>query len=73
MVDFCCAECKLVQLLKGEEYIEEICGVDIDRTVLDGHKRRIEPLACNYINPRTLPLTVQLLHVSLICAFLEYL
>ena len=68
VIDFGCAECKLIQLLKSEDYLEEICGVDIDRSLLDASQRKIEPLTVDYINPRTRPLTLKLIKVRRLTA-----
>ena len=64
MVDFGCAECKLLQLIAREEYVEELCGVDINSTLLEMSTRKIEPLIASYLNPRPQPLTISLFQVS---------
>lgn len=66
VIDFGCAECNLIKLLKGEDYIEEICGVDINGNLLECSKKKIEPLTSDYINPRANPLTIRLIQVRFI-------
>ena len=55
-----CAECKLLQLLKREEYIEELIGVDIS-TALSLSAPCLRPLVTDYLHPRLRPLTVKLM------------
>ncbi|XP_076799435.1 small RNA 2'-O-methyltransferase-like isoform X1 [Clavelina lepadiformis] len=66
VVDFGCAECKLLQLIAREEYVEELCGVDINSTLLEMSTRKIEPLIASYLNPRPQPLTISLFQGSVL-------
>lgn len=61
VVDIGCAECKLLRLLKSEGYIEQLYGVDIDQSVLEGSQYCIEPLTTDFIHRRAQPLHVCLL------------
>ena len=63
VLDFGCAEGKLVKSLISQEtltHLEELVGVDIDRNLLEENKFRIQPLASDYLRPRTHPFTVSL-------------
>ncbi len=56
-----CAECKLLRLLKFEECIDELIGVDLDLDTLQHNRRHFEPLATDYIFRRPRPFRIQLL------------
>ncbi|XP_077987051.1 small RNA 2'-O-methyltransferase-like [Glandiceps talaboti] len=64
VLDMGCSECKLIRLLKNEPYIEELTGVDVDRSVLVHREHIITPLTTDYLFPRDNPLTVRLLQGS---------
>lgn len=64
MADFGCSECKLLQKIKWEPYVEELAGVDIDRGVLIHNSHTLKPLPCDYLIPRDNRLTVRLYHGS---------
>lgn len=61
MVDYGCAECKLLRILKKEEYIEELVGVDVDSVPLMMCAEVVRPLITDYLHPRLRPLTMTLL------------
>jgi len=63
VLDFGCAEAKLVKVLINQEsltQLEEVVGVDIDRELLESNKFRIRPLTSDYLRPRNHPLKVSL-------------
>ena len=63
VLDFGCAEAKLVKVLISQEtlsHMEEVIGVDIDRQLLEENKFRIQPLTSDYLRPRTRPFKVSL-------------
>ena len=61
VVDFGCAECKLLRLLKKEEYIEELVGVDVDSVPLRVHSDLVRPLITDHLHPRPHPLYMALM------------
>lgn len=61
VVDYGCAECKLLRLLKKEEYIEELVGVDLDSVPLRMHSGLVRPLITDYLHPRPHPLHMSLM------------
>lgn len=65
VVDLGCAECKLLKLLKKEDYIEELIGVDIDSVPLEMHSNLVEPLITDYLHPRPRPLYAALMQGSI--------
>ena len=67
MVDLGCAECKLLKLLKKEDYIEELVGVDIDSVPLEMHSNLVEPLITDYLHPRPRPLYAALMQGAACC------
>ena len=56
-----CGECKLLRLLKFQDFIEELIGVDVDASILQSHRYRIQPLTADYLFRRPNPLCVQLM------------
>nr|XP_009857739.1 small RNA 2'-O-methyltransferase-like isoform X2 [Ciona intestinalis] len=60
VVDFGCAECKFINLLRREEYVIEICGVDLDGNLLSESSFKLEPLASDFLYLRHNPLTIRL-------------
>nr|XP_039262642.1 uncharacterized protein LOC120338766 isoform X1 [Styela clava]XP_039262643.1 uncharacterized protein LOC120338766 isoform X1 [Styela clava] len=64
VVDFGCAECRFIRLLRNEDLVEYIIGVDIDRALLERHVESIRPLATEYLQPRLTPSTMQLFQGS---------
>ncbi|ELU10636.1 hypothetical protein CAPTEDRAFT_182989 [Capitella teleta] len=66
LVEFGCAECKLVSRFKSLPSVKRAYGVDIDLDVLESNKFRLQPLLCDYIERRQHSLHVQLLHGSLV-------
>ena len=52
VVDFGCAECKLVRRLKDLPHVREILGVDLDGALLEDAARWTSPLAWEYLHPR---------------------
>ena len=64
MIDFGCAECKFIKILRdGLPRVREIIGIDYDLELLEYCKRFIEPLYINYLEPRTqTPLDLLLMH-----------
>ena len=52
VVDFGCAECKLVRRLKDLPHIREIIGVDLDEALLDDAARWTAPLPWEFLHPR---------------------
>lgn len=52
VVDFGCAECKFVNMLRRLPYVREIVGVDLDDDLLQECRRRTEPLFVDYLEPR---------------------
>lgn len=66
VLDFGCAEAKLMRYLISEENsIENIVGVDIDGDLLEMNKHRIKPLTSDFLMPRPSPLTVSLYQGSI--------
>lgn len=68
VLDFGCAEAKLVKSLISQEtltHLEELVGVDIDRKLLEENKFRIQPLTSDYLRPRTHPFKVSLYQGSI--------
>lgn len=61
-----CAECKLLRLLKFENCIEDLIGVDMDTTVMYPSRRHLEPLTTDYIFRRPKPLRVRLMKGTLL-------
>lgn len=61
MVDYGCAECKLLRILKKEEYIENLVGVDLDSVPLVMHADMVRPLITDYLHPRPRPLHMALM------------
>lgn len=55
-----CAECKLLQLLKREEFVEELVGIDIS-PALNLSAYMLRPLITDYLHPRSKPLSVRLM------------
>lgn len=64
VVDFGCAECKLLRLLKRELYIERLVGVDVDPVPLRMHSLMVKPLITDYLHPRPRPLHMALMEGS---------
>ena len=62
-VDMGCSECNLIQRLKTVDCVESIIGVDVDESVLEMNKWKVQPLCSEYLMNvrRNTPLTVQLL------------
>ena len=71
VVDMGCAQCKLLRLLKFENCLEELIGVDVDEIALQSNKHRLEPLLADYIFRRPKPFKIQLMkgHVLLLLSF----
>lgn len=66
VVDFGCAECKLLRLLKKEEYIEELVGIDVDSVPLRVHSELVRPLITDHLHPRPHPLHMALMQGTVI-------
>uniref|UniRef100_H2YXS7 Small RNA 2'-O-methyltransferase n=1 Tax=Ciona savignyi TaxID=51511 RepID=H2YXS7_CIOSA len=60
VVDLGCAECKLINLLRHEDYVKEISGVDLDGSLLRGCSHKLDPQAYDFLNKRFNPLTIRL-------------
>ena len=60
-MDIGCAECKLLRLLKKEDYIEELIGVDVDAPTLRMNSHLVKPLVTDYLHPRPRPLYMALM------------
>ena len=60
-MDVGCAECKLLKLLRREEYIQELVGVDLRESVLEAQCSNLQPLAADFIILRKQPLTLRLM------------
>ncbi|KAJ7339400.1 Small RNA 2'-O-methyltransferase [Desmophyllum pertusum] len=68
VLDFGCAEAKLVKVLIRQDtltHLEELVGVDIDRELLEENKFRIRPLLSDYLRPRSHPFKVSLYQGSI--------
>ncbi|XP_035684937.1 small RNA 2'-O-methyltransferase-like [Branchiostoma floridae] len=65
LLDFGCAEGKLIKFLKPEESLEQLTGVDIEGEVLESIRGIIKPLLSDYIQPRPRPFTVSLYQGSI--------
>ncbi|XP_046845507.1 small RNA 2'-O-methyltransferase-like [Xenia sp. Carnegie-2017] len=65
VIDFGCSEGKLINQLKKVECVEELVGIDIDLDTLEFNKNRTRPYSCDYLDPRTRPLTVSLYQGSI--------
>ena len=66
IVDFGCAECKLLSHLKNIETVEEITGVDIDRKQVTHHQWVVKPHATDFLYRRIRPLKMRLFCGSLV-------
>ncbi|XP_070532724.1 small RNA 2'-O-methyltransferase-like isoform X1 [Ptychodera flava] len=64
VLDMGCSECKLLRHLKNESYIEELCGVDIDESILLANQHAVKPLISDYLHPRDNPLVMRILQGS---------
>ena len=76
MLDFGCAEAKLLKVLISQEtlsQLEEVVGVDINRALLEENKFRIQPLTSDYLRPRSHPFKVSLYQGTHKSAFLAKL
>ncbi|OAD61795.1 Small RNA 2'-O-methyltransferase [Eufriesea mexicana] len=60
VVDFGCAELEFLVYLKNTTGVEEILCVDINRSLLEAHKDKAEPLTCEYLHTRTTPLVIEI-------------
>ncbi|XP_046739216.1 uncharacterized protein LOC124407275 [Diprion similis] len=58
VIDFGCAELTFAIHLKNTEGIQEIICVDVDRPLLETFQTKVAPLHCDYLAPRTEPLTI---------------
>lgn len=68
VLDFGCAEAKLLKVLISQEtlsQLEEVVGVDINRALLEENKFRIQPLTSDYLRPRSHPFKVSLYQGSI--------
>ncbi|CAH3024563.1 unnamed protein product [Porites evermanni] len=68
VLDFGCAEAKLVKALINQEsltHLEEVVGIDINRDLLEENKFRIKPFLGDYLRPRTHPFKVSLYQGSI--------
>ncbi|XP_078382520.1 small RNA 2'-O-methyltransferase-like [Oculina patagonica] len=68
VLDFGCAEAKLIKSLISQEtltHLEELVGVDINKELLEENKFRIQPLTSDYLRPRTHPFKVSLYQGSI--------
>lgn len=64
VVDFGCAECHLMALLKTVASIKEGYGVDIDASLIEHYQGRIRPATYDYLDKRPQPLVLRLYHGS---------
>ncbi|XP_076454570.1 small RNA 2'-O-methyltransferase-like [Babylonia areolata] len=64
VVDFGCAECKIIYFLKNVESMRRIALVDADLTVLKGGCKFVQPSVFEHVIPRPTPLRVSLFHGS---------
>lgn len=62
VADFGCSECQALRILRNLASVELLCGVDIDRTVLENRIQGLQPLITDYVCPRPRPLKIQLFH-----------
>jgi hypothetical protein len=53
VVDFGCAECKFVPMLRRLPRVREVVGVDLNEGLLEFYSRCLEPLFIDYLEPRT--------------------
>lgn len=65
VVDFGCADMRLLSLLRRTAGIEHILEVDIDEDLLRSNKIRAEPLVSDYLQKRETPLRIELLKGSI--------
>ncbi|XP_019640794.1 PREDICTED: small RNA 2'-O-methyltransferase-like [Branchiostoma belcheri] len=65
LVDFGCAEGKLIRFLKPEESLEQLIGIDIEGEILESIQGVIRPLLSDYVQPRQRPFTVGLYQGSI--------
>ncbi|XP_054740224.1 small RNA 2'-O-methyltransferase isoform X1 [Anastrepha obliqua] len=65
VVDFGCADMRLLPLLRRVKGIEHILEVDVDENILRSNKLRAEPLVSDYLMRRENPLRVELLKGSI--------
>ena len=62
-----CAECKLLRLLRREESVEELVGVDLRESVLEAQCGHLQPLAADFILLRKQPLSLCLMQGVCVC------
>ena len=63
-MDFGSAQCRIFNWLKEVNTLTRIFLVDVDETVLNTNKNKIKPVVFDYVFPRSVPLTVSVLHGS---------
>ncbi|XP_073847800.1 hen1 methyltransferase isoform X1 [Musca autumnalis] len=61
IVDFGCAEVRLLQLIRRIPFVEHILEVDIDAELLKVHQQKAIPLISDYLQKRENPLRVEIL------------
>jgi len=62
VLDFGCAEGKLLRyLIRNDNTMEQLIGVDIDGELLKENTFRLEPLLCDWLETREAPFTVSML------------
>lgn len=65
VMDMGCAECKLLRLLRREDYIEELVGVDINSALLRLNENIVQPLTTDFLHPRPKPFVIRLMQGSM--------
>ncbi|KAK3739376.1 hypothetical protein QZH41_015765 [Actinostola sp. cb2023] len=66
VLDFGCAEGKLLRyLIRNDNTMEQLIGVDIDGELLKENTFRLEPLLCDWLETREAPFTVSMLQGSI--------
>uniref|UniRef100_A0A1I8PVA2 Small RNA 2'-O-methyltransferase n=1 Tax=Stomoxys calcitrans TaxID=35570 RepID=A0A1I8PVA2_STOCA len=68
VVDFGCAEVRLLQLIRRIPFVEHILEVDIDEQLLKTYQQRAVPLISDHLQKRENPLRVEILAGSVIDA-----
>ena len=56
-----CAECKLLRLLRREQSVRELVGVDIQASLLEAQRHHLQPLISDFVLPRPTPLSLLLM------------
>lgn len=65
VIDMGCSEGQFIGRIKHCPTVEKCIGIDVDRTVLESNKHRLNPLTIEYLLKREVPLTLSLYNGSI--------